>query len=74
MCLTQLFKRIVEQYKQLWKRNAFLENYKKEPIFKDSMDEFEDSREVVQDLIDEYQAAEKENYPEWGSNMDIAEM
>ena len=34
------------------------------------MDEFEDSRQTVQDLIEEYQAAEKENYPEWGNTLE----
>ena len=37
------------------KRNAFLEPYKRERMFSNNMDEFHDSREVVQDMIDEYQ-------------------
>ena len=35
-------------------------------MFKDNLDEFADSREVVQQLVDEYHAARKENYLSWG--------
>jgi hypothetical protein len=31
-------------------------------ISKDSLDEFDDSRQTVQDLIEEYQACEREDY------------
>lgn len=51
----QLFKRVRDQYDRLMKRNAFLEPYKRERMFSNNMDEFHDSREVVQDMIDEYQ-------------------
>jgi tubulin gamma len=40
----QLFKRMLDQYDRLRKRNAFLENYKKEDIFANGLDEFDDSR------------------------------
>lgn len=49
-----LFERIIKTYDSLRKKNAFVENYKKEPMFKDNLDEFDDSRYVVQQLIDEY--------------------
>ena len=59
---------------------AFLDNFRKESIFKENFDEFYDSkynffldkyfnffkREVVEQLIDEYKAAENQNYAEWG--------
>jgi tubulin gamma len=48
----QLFQRIGDQFDKLKKRNAFMDQYKKEPIFQDSFEEFEDSRETVQCLID----------------------
>ena len=48
-----------------------MDQYKKEPIFQDSFEEFEDSRETVQCLIDQYSNAEKENYLEWGNNEDM---
>ena len=37
-------------------------------MFSDNLDEFDDSREVVQQLVDEYHAARKENYLSWGMN------
>ncbi|KAJ2581459.1 gamma-tubulin, partial [Coemansia sp. RSA 1804] len=57
-----LFSRTVLQYDRLRKRNAFLDLYRREPIFADGLDEFDDSRDVVQDLIAEYRACESENY------------
>mmetsp|Transcript_27366 Transcript_27366/g.44541 ORF Transcript_27366/g.44541 Transcript_27366/m.44541 type:complete len:454 (-) Transcript_27366:213-1574(-) len=60
-----LFKRCLKQYEQLRKRNAFLDNYKKEPIFKDGLDEFDSSKEVVASLIEEYEASEKADYVNW---------
>src|SRR5690606_4472785 len=53
----QLFKRIVVQYDRLYKRNAFLDQYKKEPAFSDGLGEFDEARAVVADLIAEYEAA-----------------
>lgn len=70
----QLFKRLVDSFKPIYKRNAFLKNYQAFPIFSDNLNEFDDSHETVQDLIDEYMAAEKENYTEWGNNMEMSEM
>jgi len=61
-----LFERVIKQYEKLRKRNAFLDNYKKETIFKDNLDEFDDSKEIVESLIDEYKAAEKPDYIDWG--------
>ena len=48
------------------KRNAFLDNYKKEPMFKDSLEDFDDSQYAIESLIKEYKAAETKNYLEWG--------
>jgi tubulin gamma len=44
------------------KRNAFLEGYKKTAPFSDSLSEFDEAKEVVSDLIAEYEAAEDANY------------
>ncbi|GAB7347659.1 hypothetical protein MBLNU459_g4525t1 [Dothideomycetes sp. NU459] len=60
--IATLFKRIVFQYDRLRKRNAFLEQYKREGPFRDGLGEFDTAREVVMDLIGEYEDAEKENY------------
>ena len=57
-----LFDRCVKQYDKLRSRNAFLENYRQESIFADSLDEFDDAREVVTSLSEEYRAAEGEDY------------
>jgi len=59
---SQLFKRIVLQYDRLRKRNAFLEQYKKEAPFSDGLQEFDEAKAVVSDLIAEYESAEREDY------------
>jgi tubulin gamma len=56
----------VAQYDKLRKRDAFLDNYRKVPMFADDLSEFDDSREIVQDLIDEYRASESADYINWG--------
>jgi tubulin gamma len=52
----------LDQYDRLRKRNAFLDQYRREPMFEHSLDEFDSSREVVADLIKEYEAAESADY------------
>ncbi len=42
--MAQLFGRTVKQYDQLRKRNAFLDQYRKEPMFEDGLEEFDSSR------------------------------
>ncbi|KAK1331168.1 hypothetical protein QTO34_009117 [Cnephaeus nilssonii] len=49
------------------KREAFLEQFRKEDIFKENFDELDRSREVVQELIDEYHAATRPDYISWGT-------
>jgi len=44
------------------KRNAFIDNYKKTAPFADNLSEFDEAREVVTDLIAEYEAAEDADY------------
>lgn len=44
------------------KRNAFIEGYKKTLPFQDNLNEFDEAREVVTDLIAEYEAAEEGDY------------
>merc|ERR1719193_1329006 len=51
--ISSLFERALRDYDKLRKRGAFI-------------DEFDESREVVQQLVDEYHAARKENYLSWG--------
>jgi tubulin gamma len=57
-CIYSLFERIVTQYTKLKSRHAFLDNYKKERMFAENLDEFDDSLNVVKSLIDEYKALE----------------
>ena len=58
----QLFKRIVQSYDGMRKRNAFIEIYKKTAPFSENLNEFDEAREVVADLISEYEAAEDADY------------
>jgi tubulin gamma len=66
-----LFERMLSQYDRIRKRNAFLDSYRKEPMFQESLDEFDDARETVQSLIDEYKACERPDYLEYGLNSGI---
>jgi tubulin gamma len=68
LCSTQLFDRALQQYDKLRKREAFLEQFRKESMFQDSLEELDHSREVVQELVDEYQAATRPNYLSWGTD------
>lgn len=44
------------------KRNAFLEQYKRESLGDDTVEEFESARGVLQNLVDEYIACESPDY------------
>lgn len=44
------------------RRKAFLDNYEQHAMFKDDLAEFEDSREIVESLAEEYKAAEGSDY------------
>jgi len=63
----KLFERCLSQYDKLRKREAFLDQFKKVAIFQESLDEFDASREVLQQLVDEYAAATTPEYINWGS-------
>ncbi|KAJ8916010.1 hypothetical protein NQ315_010878 [Exocentrus adspersus] len=63
--ISSLFDRALNQYDKLRKREAFLDQFRKEDMFKENLDELDSSREVVQDLVDEYIAATQENYCTW---------
>jgi tubulin gamma len=65
-CMAELFDRLLKQYDQIRSRNAFLDNYRKEPMFADSLDEFDHARETVQNLVDEYVACERPDYVNFG--------
>ncbi|XP_075234051.1 tubulin gamma-2 chain isoform X1 [Lycorma delicatula] len=63
--ISSLFDRALQQYDKLRKREAFLEQFRKERMFRDSLEELDDSREVVQELVDEYHAATRPDYLTW---------
>ena len=63
--ISSLFKRTCDQFDRLRKRNAFTDIYRREKMFEDGLEEFDDSRGVVQELINEYQAAETPDYPNY---------
>merc|ERR1712226_1442034 len=65
--ISMLFEKCMRQYDKLRKREAFLDQFKKTAMFKDNLDEFDASREVLQQLVDEYQAATKPDYINWGT-------
>lgn len=72
--INNLFNRNITQFKRLYDKKAFLEQYKRQPMFADGFEEFEHSREIVQGLSDEYRAAESEDYVKWdGTGYGIAE-
>lgn len=56
--ITSLFQRILDQFERLWKRHAFLEPYKKQAMFENGLEEFEDSRDIVRGLVHEYKKLE----------------
>jgi tubulin gamma len=44
--------------------------YKSTKLFADSLEEFDHAEEVVKNLIEEYAAAEKADYIDWGAAED----
>jgi tubulin gamma len=61
-----LFERISKQFDKLYEKRAFLDNYRRQPMFEESFEEFDDSYEVVRGLAEEYRAAETDDYVSWG--------
>ncbi|KAF8314285.1 gamma tubulin [Clavulina sp. PMI_390] len=68
--MAYLFKRMLDQFDRLWRRKAFLDQYKKEAMFSDGLGEFEDARQTVQELLDEYKACESADYISYGEHAD----
>ena len=66
-----LFERIQRQFDKLYEKRAFLDNYRKQPMFEDGFEEFDDSYEVVRGLADEYRACESDDYVSWGSGVGV---
>lgn len=66
--ISSLFNRALQQYDKLRKREAFLEQFRKEKMFEENLDELDNSREVVEYLVKEYQAATRVDYLSWNPN------
>lgn len=62
---SQLFERVLSQYDKLRKRGAFLDQFKRLDMFKDDLSELDESRNVVENLVQEYEAATQPNYLSW---------
>lgn len=60
--IATLFRRIVQQYDRLRKRNAFLDQYKKYSPFEEGLGEFDEARAVVMECVQEYEDAEDADY------------
>lgn len=68
--IAHLFERMLKQFGRLFEKRAFLDNYKRQPVFADDLEEFESSRDVVRLLTDEYRAAETSDYVSWAAGTD----
>ena len=64
--ISELFQRSSKQFSKLYQRQAFLDQFRKEDMFKDNLDEMDASHEIVRELIDEYKAAATHDYLSWG--------
>ncbi|QRV89600.1 Tubulin/FtsZ family, GTPase domain [Ceratobasidium sp. AG-Ba] len=65
--ISSLFKRILDQFDRLRRRNAFLDQYKKERMFEHGLEEFDDSRATVEETLNEYKACESPDYISYGA-------
>ncbi|XP_059634309.1 tubulin gamma-1 chain-like isoform X3 [Cornus florida] len=65
--IRHLFSKCLSQYEKLRKKQAFLDNYRKFPMFADNdLSELDESRDVIKSLVDEYKACESPDYIKWG--------
>ncbi|PQM34903.1 tubulin gamma-1 chain [Prunus yedoensis var. nudiflora] len=65
--IRHLFSKCLSQYLMLRKKQAFLDNYRKFPMFAENdLSEFDESREILQSLVEEYKACESPDYIKWG--------
>ncbi|KAG2325421.1 hypothetical protein Bca52824_008149 [Brassica carinata] len=62
--IRHLFSKCLSQYDKLRKKQAFLENYRKFPMFADN--DLSEARDIIESLVDEYKACESPDYIKWG--------
>ncbi|ODQ62239.1 hypothetical protein WICANDRAFT_60307 [Wickerhamomyces anomalus NRRL Y-366-8] len=60
--IISLLGKTCKQYDKIMRRNAFVGGYKDGKLFQNGLDEFKESRETVQSVIDEYKRAELVSY------------
>ncbi|KAK7023850.1 tubulin gamma chain [Favolaschia claudopus] len=65
--IASLFKQMLDQFDKLKKKNAFLEQYKKERMFENNLEEFDDARATCEELMKEYKACESPDYITYGA-------
>ncbi|KAJ7194605.1 gamma tubulin [Mycena pura] len=65
--IASLFKQMLDQFDKLRKKNAFMEQYKKERMFENSLEEFDDARATCEELMKEYKACESADYITYGA-------
>ncbi|KAJ0797513.1 putative purine-nucleoside phosphorylase [Helianthus annuus] len=65
--IRHLFSKCLSQYSLLRKRQAFLDKYRDFPMFSDNdLSEFDEARDIIESLVDEYKACESPDYIKWG--------
>lgn len=65
-----LFHRTLSAFRKMYSKRAFLENYRSQPMFADSLEEFDDAENIVMDVLEEYTAAERDDYLDWAAKKD----
>ena len=60
-----LMQQIVDSFNNMYKKKAYLDSFRKEDMFKESLGEFDDSLDVTNKVINEYKACEKKDYLQW---------
>lgn len=66
--IRSIFHTLRVHFNKLKSRNAHVQHFKETRLFQDSLEEFDNSEEVVRSLVEEYEAAERSDYIEWGQN------
>ena len=57
--VADMFKRTLKQFNQLYTRGAFLNEYRKQPVFGEGLPEFEAARDAISTIVKEYELMEK---------------
>ena len=62
--ISSLFERSLKEFDKLYNRKAFVDGFR--PHLEEDLSEFQNSRDTVHELIEEYKAATRPDYVEWG--------